>query len=267
MRPLTDLDGSGAASIALGLAALPHHATPDVAAADIEASHLIYAIGDIHGRHDLLTRMLRRIEADTVLPKILVFLGDVVNRGPHTRMVLDRLIQGPDRPTDRWIVLRGNHEQAMLDALISPDGVAISRWLKRGGMQALGSYGATGKDVAPSRARTLVGPRHLAFLASLPLTHLAGGYLFVHAGVAPRVQLVDQPTSALMTIRARFLKKRHGLPYTIVHGHTPTDGEPLLGPGRIGIDTGAYATGILTCLAIDMRTNRRRFLAVRGPAG
>jgi serine/threonine protein phosphatase 1 len=232
----------------------------------------IYAIGDIHGMDSLLQRLLAAIETDAAhlagpgATKTVIFLGDAINRGPDSRRVIERLLAGPTNPADRWIVLRGNHEQAMLDALgeTAPD--AFARWLKRGGMATMLSYGAARGDLTPGRARALVGARHMAFLAALPFMHVSGQHLFVHAGVAPGVPLQAQSPAMLMTVRNAFLKKRHKLPYTVVHGHTPTAGAPLLGPGRIGIDSGACLTGILTALAIDPATGRHRFLQVSAHA-
>jgi serine/threonine protein phosphatase 1 len=226
---------------------------------------LIYGVGDIHGMSDLLSHLLVEIEADSAAcghPAMVVFLGDVVNRGPKTRQVLDRLVAGPTRPGDRWVVLCGNHEEMMLEALTVGNANTFQRWLKMGGMQTLASYGGTRKQATPERARDLVDPAHLRFLAGLPLIHIAGDYLFVHAGVEPGVPLQQQDAAKLLTIRGRFLKKAHGLPFTVIHGHTPTDGRPRLGPGRIGVDTGAYFTGILTAVAIEPKQAGQRFLRV-----
>jgi serine/threonine protein phosphatase 1 len=226
---------------------------------------LVYGVGDVHGMSDLLSHLLVEIESDSAAcgkPALVVFLGDVVNRGAQTKQVLDRLMAGPTRPDDSWVVLRGNHEQMMLDALTPGSGDIFQRWLKMGGMQTLASYGATRKQATPQRARDLVDPAHLRFLAELPLVHIAGDYLFVHAGVEPGVPLHLQDTNKLLNIRGRFLKEPHGLPFTVIHGHTPTDGQPRLGPGRIGVDTGAYFTGILTAVAIEPNQTGQRFLRV-----
>jgi serine/threonine protein phosphatase 1 len=226
---------------------------------------LVYAVGDVHGMNDLLVRLLTAIEADAAergLPATVVFLGDVVNQGAQTRQVLDRLVAGPTRVNDRWIVLRGNHEQMLLDALSVDKHVAFRRWLKVGGAQTLASYGYTRKKVTPDCARQVIDPGHVQFLAELPLTHVVGNYLFVHAGVEPGVPLERQDASTLMTIRGRFLRKPHGLPFTVVHGHTPTNGQPRFGPGRIGVDTGAYFTGILTAVAIEPDQRGQRFIRV-----
>lgn len=248
---------------------------PDEAMADRESllappeqALLIYGIGDVHGMNDLLTVLLAAIEVDAAargLPATIVFLGDVVNRGAQTRQVLDRLVAGPTRPGDRWIVLRGNHEQSMLDALTAGSAEIFQRWMKMGGAQTLESYSCNRKKASQDRARALVDPGHVRFLASLPLMHISGNHLFVHAGVEPGVPLQRQEASKLLTIRGPFLKKPHGLPFTVVHGHTPTGGRPRLGPGRIGVDTGAYFTGILTAVAIEPDQPGPRFISVQMP--
>ena len=254
LHPLAEGEGQGART-----------ALWSFAGGDVQPQPLIYAVGDIHGRDDLLTEMLGVIGADATsrgLPSVVVFLGDVVNRGPHTRQVLDRLAGGPTDPNQQWIVLRGNHEQAMLDAMTGGDPASFRRWMKMGGLQSLASYGGTARHATPERARKLIDPAHMRFLAALPLTHVVGEHLFVHAGVEPGVPLRRQRPRKLMSIRGAFLKKPHGLPYMVVHGHTPTTGSPLLGPGRIGVDTGACVTGILTALAIGPEPGDRRFLNV-----
>jgi serine/threonine protein phosphatase 1 len=238
--------------------AVPHSTLPD-------DESLVYGIGDVHGMDDLLASLLVAIESDAAsygLPATVVFLGDLVNRGPQTRQVLDRLVAGPTRSCDRWITLRGNHEQLMLDALMSGDPVTFKRWLKMGGDQTLASYGCSRKQMTPERARDAIDSDHISFLADLPLTHLSGEYLFVHAGVEPGVPLTGQQANRLLTIRGRFLKRHHGLPFTVIHGHTPTDGRPTVGPGRIGVDTGAYFSGILTAVAIRPNQDGWRFISV-----
>jgi serine/threonine protein phosphatase 1 len=158
--------------------------------------------------------------------------------------------------------LRGNHEQMMVEALTEGRASCFQRWLKMGGTETLASYGGTRKKLTPERARGLVGLDHLRFLAQLPLMHIEGSYLFVHAGVEPGVPLQQQDSTRLLTIRRRFLKKPHGLPFTIIHGHTPTNGSPRFGTGRIGVDTGAYFTGILTAVAIEPGLALQRFIQV-----
>jgi serine/threonine protein phosphatase 1 len=229
--------------------------------------HAIYGVGDIHGMDRLLSRLLPAIEDDADAhgaSATVVFLGDAVNRGPDTRQVLDRLIAGPTRAGDKWIVLRGNHEQIMLKALLKNDMAAFQRWLKIGGGKTISSYGGNGRHDTPEKVAELIDPAHLEFLAALPLFHVEDDLLFVHAGVDPGVPLKRQTPATLLNIRGRFLKKPHRLPFTVIHGHTPTSGKPMLGPGRVGIDTGAYVTGILTAIAIDGPAHGRscRFLSV-----
>lgn len=226
---------------------------------------LVYAIGDIHGMYDLMTAMLAKIENDARslgLPATIVFLGDLVNRGPKTRQVIDHVLAGPRENDFNWIALRGNHEQIMLDALQSGRPAAFQNWLGKGGIQTLSSYGASNHDLNLDEARRLIGPAHKAFLSSLPLTLVIGKRLFVHAGVEPGVPLDQQSAKNLMSIRGPFFERPHGLPYTVVHGHTPVGPYPLLGPGRIGLDTGAVTTGILTAAAFGPGKRDLRFLRV-----
>ncbi len=233
---------------------------------EADGESLLYGIGDVHGMDDLLGCLLAAIERDSAacdLPATLVFLGDMVDRGGQTRQVLDRLLAGPTRGGDRWIVLRGNHEQLMLDVLTADCPLTFKRWLKMGGAQTMASYGVPRKKATQACARQKVDPRHIRFLGALPLMHVAGDYLFVHAGIEPEVPLQQQEASNLLTIRRRFLKKPHGLPLTVIHGHTPTDGDPRLGQGRIGVDTGAYSTGILTAVVLGPGQGSRRFISVR----
>lgn len=222
----------------------------------------LYAVGDVHGMDTLLTDMIAMIEADAAQrgqAATIVFLGDVVNRGPQTRQVLDRILAGPQRASDQWITLRGNHEQIMLNALTRSSKPRFERWLRMGGAATLASYGGSRKDHSLKRALQLIDPKHIAFLSSLPYSHVDNGCLFVHAGVEPGVDLARQSPAKLMSIRGPFFETSHGLPYTVVHGHTPTKGFPLLGPGRIGIDTGACLTGILTAIAIGRNGEANRF--------
>jgi serine/threonine protein phosphatase 1 len=223
----------------------------------------LYGIGDIHGMDALLVELLAMIEEDAAtlrMPATVIFLGDMVNRGPHTCQVLERLIAGPRRQEDRWIALCGNHERAMLRALTKTRDASFRRWIRLGGLEAIASYGGSRKHAVAGKVQSLIPTSHVRFLAELPLYHLEGGYLFVHAGVEPGIPLEHQDPATLLTIRKRFLKKPHRLPFTVVHGHTPTS-APLLGPRRIGVDTGACVSGILTAVAIDPVTGIERFLS------
>ncbi|MEO5640526.1 MAG: metallophosphoesterase family protein [Sphingomicrobium sp.] len=230
----------------------------------------VYAIGDIHGCHQALDKMLALIDDEVrSLPGriVLVFLGDLIDRGPDSALVVERLSQGPLPGTESH-VLMGNHEEAMLSVI---DGSADPRaWLSYGGMQTLESYGiarsehfARGFDLG-RRIAEAVPAEHIAFLRSLPDRITIGDYLFVHAGIRPGVPLERQESTDLRWIRAGFIDSDadHGL--TVVHGHTISE-APQSMVNRIGIDTGCYAGGALTALVLEGST--QRFLQVAGPRG
>ncbi len=226
----------------------------------------IYAIGDVHGRLDLFEELLRRIEQDRLNwngQTEVVLLGDYIDRGPQSAQLLD-LISGSLPDWAHWTILRGNHEQAMLDAT---QGDANARrvlriWLDNGGCETLRSYGmpallAYGDDLDAIEAelRVRIPLRHLNFLRRLKRTRRVGDYLFVHAGIRPGVPLEAQADRDLLWIRDEFLNCRDDHGYVVVHGHsiTPNVDER---DNRIGIDTGAYATGRLTALVLEGGTRR-----------
>ncbi len=228
---------------------------------------LLYAIGDIHGMADLMDALIASIETDSQeagLPATLVFLGDAINRGPASRRVIERLMAGPRRAGDCWIVLRGNHEQILLEGL--QDRATFQKFLAKGGVETLRSYGLAGNHMSMESARTAIPPDHLSFIAGLPLTYQRGNYLFVHAGVEPGKPVEAQAPEKLMTIRKPFLSGAARLPFTVVHGHVPSRGAPVVGRGRIGVDTGAVTTGILTAVAIEKK-RKPRFLRVEAHRG
>jgi serine/threonine protein phosphatase 1 len=219
----------------------------------------IYAIGDIHGRDDLLKRLHRLILADACrLPadvaRVVVYLGDYVDRGPASAAVLDRLVHGR-LPGFATVALMGNHEDMMQGFLA---GGGALPWLLNGGSETLASYGirpagridAVALEVLRGRLGDALPPGHAAFLAGLGLYHEEGDYVFVHAGVRPGVPLARQARRDLIWIREPFLAAADAIGRTVVHGHTITD-EPDVGPGRIGIDTGAFLTGRLTCVVLE----------------
>lgn len=236
----------------------------------ISAGLAIYAVGDIHGRLDLLDDLLRRIEEDAARStgdseRILIFLGDYIDRGPASRGVVDRLLEGP---LDGFTTVRlmGNHEEALLSFLDSTsDGLD---WLTFGGLETLLSYGVPLRTL-PSTDRQIVELRealagavpksHLDFFRRCTFRHSIGDYVFVHAGVRPGVPLERQTPSDLMWIRDDFLRVRVPLPgRVVVHGHTIVD-LPQDRTHRINIDTGAFVSGRLSCLAL--RGVERRFLS------
>jgi serine/threonine protein phosphatase 1 len=228
---------------------------------------LHYAVGDIHGMRAELDRLLDSIEADAALlgrDATVVFLGDLINRGPASRQVLDRLIAGPARAADRWITLRGNHDQLFIDAIAGRSEAAFEQLLRKGGLETLASYGLRRKEASLARARRAVPSHHLRFLESLPLSHPAGDFFFVHAGVDPSRPLERQSEKALMTIREPFLRNAHLLPFTVVHGHVANMKGPVVATNRICVDTGAYATGVLTAVALCGGAPARFLSTARG---
>lgn len=227
------------------------------------APPLHYGVGDIHGMRAELDRLLALIEADAEAAKrdaTVVFLGDLVNRGPASRQVLERLIAGPERPGQAWITLRGNHDQLFLDAIGGKSEAAFQELMRKGGAETLASYGVRKKEASLSRARRAVPSDHLRFIESLPLSYAAGEFFFVHAGVDPLRPLNRQTETTLMTIREPFLRNAHRLPYTVVHGHVANPKGPVIAARRICVDTGAHATGVLTAVAICPK-NPARFLS------
>ena len=218
----------------------------------------IYAIGDVHGRADLLALLLSQIEVDIVLhpvPRpITVFLGDYIDRGPASKEVLDLLVERRSRP--EAVFLKGNHEDLFLKFL--KDATVLDAWRHCGGLETLVAYGLK-PPMNPTPfeqaqlARDIAGvlpETHREFLASLKLSFICGDFLFVHAGVRPLVPIRRQTEADLLWIRDEFLLWEKEFEKMVVHGHTPVR-EPDIRPNRINIDTGAFATGRLTCLVIE----------------
>lgn len=228
----------------------------------------VYAVGDIHGRLDLLDELLALIEADVAAApsarNFLVCLGDYVDRGPESAGVIARL-QGLDIDAVEPVFLAGNHEEIMLDVLAAKPGM-LESWLQFGGSACAQSYGADVRRLAAldeergaALLRKHVPREHIAFLKALGDTFRFGDFLFVHAGIRPGVPLEDQVPDDLRWIREPFLTDSRRHEFVVVHGHTISDGVQNL-PNRIGIDTGAYRTGILTAVVVEA-DGTRRFIA------
>jgi Calcineurin-like phosphoesterase len=236
--------------------------------ADTEGKQRVYVIGDIHGRSDLLDSMIEQIEVDLkqspVAAGLTVTLGDYVDRGPDSRGVLDRLASNPF-PTE-YIALKGNHE-ALFEAFLRDPTIA-SEWRRLGGLETLHSYGVSvaavmigkGFGQASKALRQAVPEEHFWFLGSLKLSLSVGDYFLCHAGVRPGIPLEHQRAEDLLWIRDEFLSSKMSFEKVVVHGHTPIASPEVL-PTRINIDTGAFATGRLTCLVLE--GGRRRFLSTR----
>ena len=223
----------------------------------------IYAVGDIHGRADLLDTMAGLVARDMAArpgpAATTIFLGDYVDRGPESRQVIDRLARG-DFPTP-IVTLRGNHEDILIGFL---DGdVEADYHDQLGGTATLASYGLDAAAFAwagkRERAAMLqaIPPEHGSFLHDLRLSETVGDYFFCHAGARPGVPLTQQSAEDLMWIRDEFLTSTYDFGKVVVHGHTPVR-SPLIRANGIDIDTHAFASGILTALVLEGAD--RRFL-------
>lgn len=234
--------------------------------AHIPAGRILYAVGDIHGECALLEKLLDCIIHDAATAgagqaATIIFLGDYVDRGPDSRGVLERLSSPPPAGLE-WRFLRGNHEQALLDFLTEPEGAAP--WLRFGGVETLASYGvlAPPGTVDPRRLAALASQlverlpsRHLDFLRRTEMMAVVGDYVFVHAGIDPTLPLDQQRPEDLLWMREGFIDRPVRGDHVIVHGHTIVE-APLVVGNRIAIDTGAYATGRLTAVALAGRERR-----------
>lgn len=218
----------------------------------------VYAVGDVHGCLTLLNGLLtllandnaRRDQARTTL----VMLGDLIDRGPESRGVVERLLEVPTG-FDSLVILRGNHEQFLLDALKRPQAV-WDGWLSHGGRQTLASYGISERLAMSEPARFAdalrreIPPRHLELFAEMPLSWRCGDYFFAHAGVRPGVTLDRQTARDLLMIRGEFLEADADHGAVVVHGHSIGE-QTEVRPNRIGLDTGAYRTGILSAVRLE----------------
>ncbi len=233
---------------------------------EVAAGERIYAIGDVHGRRDCLDDLLVRIGEDDRARgpsrTTLVLLGDLVDRGPESRGVIERLSQlAKLRPC---VFLMGNHEEVFIDAW-EGDEAAARLFHRIGGRETLLSYGVTVADYDAADFErmivllaTHVPAEHIAFLRSFRDTYRSGDYLFVHAGIRPGVPVDEQRPTDMRWIRDKFLDdpRDHGV--VVVHGHSIT-AEVEERPNRIGVDTGAYASGKLT--AVGLEGSERWFLS------
>jgi serine/threonine protein phosphatase 1 len=224
----------------------------------VPAGVRIYAIGDIHGRVDLLDAVIKRIDTDLeqnpASVAIEVYLGDYIDRGPASQQVIDRLVIR--NRTFRAIFLKGNHESYLTGFATNP--VILDEWQNFGGLETLRSYGIAplknpaGEERAKltEAFRQALPVSHRRFFENLRLSFTCGDFFFVHAGIRPGVPLTKQREEDLLWIRQDFLLCEEEFGKIIVHGHTPML-EPDIRPNRINIDTGAYATGRLTCLRLE----------------
>lgn len=233
--------------------------TPRPAAAVPEGTR-VYAIGDVHGRADLLRVLHAGMRADAdahpASRRVAVYLGDYVDRGLDSRGVIDAVL-GDELAGFERVALKGNHEDLML-RFLEDTGIAPS-WFHNGGIATLFSYGISSRAengephtglVLQGALRERLPARHLQFLRELRLTHREGDYLFVHAGIRPGVPVADQVEEDLIWIREPFTGSRADHGFVVVHGHTITPSVETA-DNRVGIDTGAYFSGTLTCLVLQ----------------
>ena len=239
----------------------------------VPAGTAVWAIGDIHGRHDLLRPLVEAIRADLratdAQKKVVIFLGDYVDRGPDSREVIRYLAALPAGDGVEWRFLKGNHEETMVKFLDDP--MVGAQWCEYGGEATLRAYGLRPPDMkhraeAWRRLSTdldhKLGADERAFLANLELQVSIGDYFFAHAGARPGLPLDRQSAGDLLWIRSSFLRSDVEFEKVVVHGHTPA-AEVHADRRRIGIDTRAYESGMLT--ALKLQGGERRILQAIAP--
>lgn len=227
----------------------------------VPANTVVYAIGDIHGRFDLLKKLHNEIVADAKsylanTKKIIVYIGDYIDRGVESFEVIEHFINEPLKNFDR-VFIKGNHEDAMLKFM---EDVNIGElWLAWGGYATVQSYGVSLNDEHGKRKSmanlqsaliNAIPKEHLNFYHNLEISYVIGDYVFVHAGIKPGIDLGMQESHDMMTIREDFIYANYPCKNkTVVFGHTIFE-EPFHISGKISIDTGAYATGKLTAVVL-----------------
>ena len=218
-----------------------------------------YAIGDIHGRLDLLNQLLAKIEEDIALrtpsQNFVIFLGDLIDRGPDSAGVVERLRTWHPAAA-RAVYLCGNHEEILLSVLAGERGI-LADWLQFGGAECLASYGLSPDVVqreseadALAAIKAAIPLEHQAFLSTFADSFRFGDYLFVHAGIRPGIDVAAQSPKDLRWIREPFLADPTRHEFMVVHGHTISD-QVDERSNRIGLDTGAYRTGRLTAMGVE----------------
>ena len=218
----------------------------------------IYAIGDVHGCFDFQVQLEQKIIEDGIElsgEKLIIYLGDLVDRGENSAAVIEHC-QTPLPDGFKRICICGNHDQAFLEFVENPK--MTSEWMQFGGDKTLGSYGLDvehfkslklgAKDFA-ELVQQSIPPYHVQFLREMPVALVTPKVIFVHAGMRPGLAFDKHTDEDFMWVRQEFLIEKRATDKIIVHGHTPSD-KPILGPGRVGIDTGAYAGGTLTALKL-----------------
>ncbi len=232
----------------------------DSPAPQVSPGNRVYAIGDIHGCLAPLRRLhdlIRAHAADQPAARnVVVYLGDYVDRGPDSRGVIDTLRAEPLAGFEA-VYLKGNHEASLLQFL--EDEQIGPQWFAYGGIATLSSYGVD----TPRSATDMAGlhrtrndfaknlpTEHLDFFRRLRTMHIEDDYLFVHAGLRPGLPIEQQTSEDLLWIRDEFLRSNAEFGKIVVHGHSISE-TPTIRRNRIGIDTGAFAGGPLTCLVLE----------------
>jgi serine/threonine protein phosphatase 1 len=221
-------------------------------------SPIIYAVGDVHGRQDLLAKLIGKIQKDRAdREATVIFLGDYVDRGPDSAGVIEDLVQKQGLEGIKTVFLKGNHEATLLSFL--KDSKVGPAWSKFGAIETLASYGVRPPMAksdphawanAQQQLRDALPTPHLDFLNKLELNAQSGPYFFVHAGVDPYKPINEQTEAEYLWIREPFLKNNKKLSHIVVHGHS-ADAKPKRNKLRIGVDTGAYMTGHLTAARLQ----------------
>jgi len=225
--------------------------------ATIPDGQRVFAIGDIHGRLDLFLQLAEMIEADDrargAADTTVILLGDLIDRGPDSAGVIRAARSWQAQRRVR--IIAGNHEQMLVESMTSKE--TLRQFLRYGGRETLLSYGLSREEYESStlddlleRLPSLIPAEDIDYIGEMENSVQVGDYLFVHAGIRPGVPLADQQTSDLRWIRGEFLDDPADHGQVVVHGHTITD-EVVVLPNRIGIDTGAYASGALTALGLE----------------
>lgn len=205
-----------------------------------------YAVGDLHGRFDLLTKAMSLAEAHCGDGQgTFVCCGDLVDRGPQSRSIIELLMQGPSLPNWRWVVVRGNHEDIMLAGLT---GGRLDWWIPNGGDETLRSYGYQhGDPLLPLK----VPNNHLLWLAKLPYYHLDSHRAFVHAGFDPSKSLEEQSNQYMSWVRDPRGTDYSYMGRHVVHGHEQYANGPVLTPNKSNLDTFAWLHGRLAVAVFD----------------
>ncbi|CDN57617.1 Bis(5'nucleosyl)-tetraphosphatase, ApaH (plasmid) [Neorhizobium galegae bv. officinalis bv. officinalis str. HAMBI 1141] len=238
-------------------------------------SRRIYAVADIHGYDAHLNSMLRRIREDIAeFPSanpIIIFLGDYIDRGPNSKLVIEKLCELRKSRNFNCVLLRGNHEQWLID--FAQDSTILPLWGRKGGLQTLRSYGVPLSQIEAGIESPLIAEdvrrqflnhlpmEHMTFFRSLPSHFELDDYFFAHAGVDPDIPLDQQTDHDLTWIRYKFLESRKDFGKVVVHGHTPAPKVESL-PNRINVDTEIYTRGVLNCVILEGKA--RYLLTVKG---